>query len=265
LSLGRYQLCGPCYSAEAQGPGAARGLPPGIKLSELRRVQCPAVGSTADPVPAMESEFFDSRQSFLSLCQGNHYQFDAPRRAKHSSMMVLYHLHNPAAPAFSSSCNVCQAEIAVGEGYRCTVCADFDMCNACHARPASAHPHPLVPHVRQIDETQSRLTEQERQERTLAQQRALQMLVHASSCADCANPSCAQMKGLFSHAMGCANKPPAGNCRACWHMWALLNSHASHCTARDCPVPECLTIRERSRQRSQRREEQRRAAYRAML
>jgi hypothetical protein len=25
---------------------------------------------------AMESDFFDTRQAFLSLCSGNHYQFD---------------------------------------------------------------------------------------------------------------------------------------------------------------------------------------------
>jgi hypothetical protein len=57
-------------------------------------------------------------QSFLSLCQGNHYQFDTLRRAKHSSMMVLYHIHNPNAPAFASTCNVCNCELEAGAGYR---------------------------------------------------------------------------------------------------------------------------------------------------
>jgi E1A/CREB-binding protein len=50
---------------------------------------------TKDGDGIIESKFFDTRQSFLSLCQWNHYQFDTLRRAKHSSMMVLYHLHNP--------------------------------------------------------------------------------------------------------------------------------------------------------------------------
>ena len=80
-------------------------------------------------------------QTFLSLCQGNHYQFDTLRRAKHSSMMVLYHLHNPSAPAFTTSCNVCNAEIEPGAGWRCTVCSDFDICTACKTH--TGHPHPL--------------------------------------------------------------------------------------------------------------------------
>lgn len=82
-------------------------------------------------------------QSFLSLCQGNHYQFDTLRRAKHSSMMVLYHLHNPDAPAFSSTCNVCTTDIEPGQGYRCSVCTDFDICANCYQLNNHGHPHQL--------------------------------------------------------------------------------------------------------------------------
>ena len=82
-------------------------------------------------------------QNFLSLCQGNHYQFDTIRRAKHSSMMVLYHLHNPEAPAFASTCNACQAAIEPGDGYRCTTCQDFDLCRACVEERGVQHPHEM--------------------------------------------------------------------------------------------------------------------------
>merc|ERR1719393_61368 len=58
-----------------------------------------------DPDDQMESEFFDTRQQFLNLCQGNHYQFDSLRRAKHTSMMALYHIHNPDMPKFLQSCS----------------------------------------------------------------------------------------------------------------------------------------------------------------
>lgn len=81
-------------------------------------------------------------QAYLSLCQGNHYQYDTIRRAKHSSMMTLYHLHNPTAPAFTSTCNVCNQEIEAGSGFRCTVCPDFDICAMCRGNGHHDH-HPL--------------------------------------------------------------------------------------------------------------------------
>lgn len=112
-----------------------------VRIAHLQDV--PPLMRQMDRDADMGSEFFETRQAFLSLCQGNHYQFDSLRRAKHSSMMVLYHLHNPEAPAFSSTCNFCHVEIEPGTGLRCTVCSDFDMCKNCHAA-GMMHEHPMV-------------------------------------------------------------------------------------------------------------------------
>lgn len=102
---------------------------------------------TKDKDEILESEFFDTRQAFLSLCQGNHYQYDTLRRAKHSSMMVLYHLHNPTAPAFVTTCNVCHLDIETGQGWRCETCPDYDVCNACYSKDGGIdHPHKLTNH-----------------------------------------------------------------------------------------------------------------------
>lgn len=107
---------------------------------------------TKDKDEILESEFFDTRQAFLSLCQGNHYQYDTLRRAKHSSMMVLYHLHNPTAPAFVTTCNVCHQDIETGQGWRCEICPDFDVCNACNQKNGGVdHPHKLTNHPSMAD------------------------------------------------------------------------------------------------------------------
>merc|ERR1712146_588589 len=64
-----------------------------------------------DDSEEMDCEFLNNRQAFLNLCQGNHYQFDQLRRAKHSSMMVLWHLHNPHEAMFTHNCANCKVEI----------------------------------------------------------------------------------------------------------------------------------------------------------
>lgn len=142
-------LCPNCYGAESQAFSTQQPsrLPAGVTPMDLymekleQQEQWPG-----EPDPTIENEFFETRQTFLSLCQGNHYQFDTLRRAKHSSMMVLYHLHNPSAPAFTTSCNVCGLEIEPGQGFRCSVCQDFDLCSSCERNVG--HPHPLVVSVR---------------------------------------------------------------------------------------------------------------------
>ena len=87
-------------------------------------------------------DFFDTRHGFLRMCQGNNYQFDTLRRAKHSSMMILWHLHNPNIPAYAHTCNACESDIGCGVRWHCEACVDYDICEACYE--VNTHPHPLV-------------------------------------------------------------------------------------------------------------------------
>ncbi|KAI4982402.1 hypothetical protein ZWY2020_022894 [Hordeum vulgare] len=86
-----FYICDKCYSAEQELEERERHPSNSKDTHELHPSE------TKDGDGILESKFFDTRQTFLSLCQGNHYQYDTLRRAKHSSMMVLYHLHNPTA------------------------------------------------------------------------------------------------------------------------------------------------------------------------
>lgn len=271
LQMSRFQLCASCYEREGKhtsgyGSGKARGLPGGVKLEDLQVQQAGPIPSVTDSNPDVECEFFHTRQAFLSLCQGNHYQFDTIRRAKHSSAMVLYHLHNPDAPAFASVCNSCGLEIEAGHGFRCTQCTDFDLCANCYHSGQIEHPHPLVAQVRRINELKMRLTEPERQERQQQLQRTMTLLVHASACDNqtCPSSNCNKVKQLFKHAVACQQKVQGG-CHLCRRMWGLLQLHAKQCQASDCPVPRCRELREMRRRQMSRQEDQRRHAYQAML
>jgi E1A/CREB-binding protein len=270
IALTRFQLCSECYTRESgQDPAGFKplGLPSGIALQDLVAEPCPKIPPTIETVPQIDNEFFDTRNQFLSLCQGNHYQFDTARRARHSSMMVLYHLHNPSEPAFTSNCSVCQTELKPGEGYRCLTCTDFDMCAICHASPAVTHPHQLVPQAtRKFDETRMRLSDEDRVKRDESLQRTMALLVHASDCRNqqCRSSNCAKVKALFNHAVNCTVKI-TGGCTYCRRMWALLQAHSKMCIAAECPVPRCRELRALRRQQATRQEDQRRAAYRQML
>ncbi|WOK96354.1 hypothetical protein Cni_G05061 [Canna indica] len=142
-----FQLCDKCYEAERKVDERDRHPTNSRDKHMLYPVEINDVPhDTKDKDEILESEFFDTRQAFLSLCQGNHYQYDTLRRAKHSSMMVLYHLHNPTAPAFVTTCNVCHHDIETGQGWRCETCPDFDICNACYQKGGIDHPHMLTNH-----------------------------------------------------------------------------------------------------------------------
>ena len=201
-----------------------------------------------DDVEEMDCEFLNNRQAFLNLCQGNHYQFDHLRRAKHSSMMVLWHLHNRDAPKFVQQCTTCSREILTGYRFHCPTCADFDQCQECVQNPNTPrHPHRLKPIP--VASQQNELTEAQRKERQRSIQLHMTLLLHAATCTSpkCPSANCTKMKGLLKHGAQCQQKA-TGGCNVCKRIWALLQIHARQCKAASCPVPNCMAIRQRVRQ-----------------
>ncbi|KZV44816.1 hypothetical protein F511_09859 [Dorcoceras hygrometricum] len=260
-----FQLCEKCYDAERKREDRERHPINQKDKHTLHPVEITGVpDDTKDKDEILESEFFDTRQAFLSLCQGNHYQYDTLRRAKHSSMMVLYHLHNPTAPAFVTTCNVCHLDIESGQGWRCETCPDYDVCNPCYQKDGGInHPHKLTNHPSNDRDAQNK---EARELRVAQLRKMLELLVHASQCrsAQCQYPNCRKVKGLFRHGMLCKTRA-SGGCVLCKKMWYLLQLHSRACKESECNVPRCRDLREHMRRLQQQSDSRRRAAVMEMM
>ncbi|OMO83300.1 Zinc finger, TAZ-type [Corchorus capsularis] len=261
-----FQICDKCYEIEQKREERERHPINQRDKHVLYPVEITEVpADTKDKDEILESEFFDTRQAFLSLCQGNHYQYDTLRRAKHSSMMVLYHLHNPTAPAFVTTCNVCHLDIETGQGWRCEVCPDYDVCNACYQKDGGIdHPHKLTNHPSMAERDAQ--NKEARQVRVLQLRKMLDLLVHASQCrsAHCQYPNCRKVKGLFRHGIQCKIRA-SGGCVLCKKMWYLLQLHARACKESECHVPRCRDLKEHLRRLQQQSDSRRRAAVMEMM
>ncbi|XP_010539592.1 PREDICTED: histone acetyltransferase HAC1-like [Tarenaya hassleriana] len=261
-----FQICDKCYDLEQKREDRERHPINHKDKHTLYRVEITGVlADTKDKDEILESEFFDTRQAFLSLCQGNHYQYDTLRRAKHSSMMVLYHLHNPTAPAFVMTCVVCHLDIEAGQGWRCEVCPDYDVCNVCYNKDGGInHPHKLTNHPSLAD--QNAQNKEARQLRVLQLRKMLDLLVHASQCRSplCQYPNCRKVKGLFRHGIQCKVRA-SGGCVLCKKMWYLLQLHARACKESACHVPRCRDLKEHLRRLQQQSDSRRRAAVMEMM
>jgi E1A/CREB-binding protein len=208
-----------------------------------------------DDAEDLDCEFLNNRQAFLNLCRGNHYQFDEVRRAKHTSMMVLWHLHNRDAPKFVQQCVACNREILSGKRYHCNTCSDYDLCQECFSDPKvnrGACSHQLQAIAVESDTSEDRssgLTDAERADRHRKLMIQIQLIEHASRCDStfCASTNCAKMKTYLKHSSQCRIKV-VGGCKICKRIWTLLRIHAQKCKDSECPVPQCNAIREKMRQ-----------------
>ena len=87
---------------------------------------------SSDPDGELKCPLVDSRHVFLEMCMYRCHQYDTLRRAKHSSMQLLYQLKNPAATHTRPRCSECSRIIAKGEvRWHCELCSNFDLCSAC--------------------------------------------------------------------------------------------------------------------------------------
>jgi E1A/CREB-binding protein len=206
----------------------------------------------------LDCEFLNNRQAFLNLCRGNHYQFDELRRSKHTSMMLLWHLHNRDAPKFVQQCVACNREILSGKRYHCNSCPDYDLCETCNKDPnvnRGACTHKLVAIAVETESAQdgqgggSGLTEAQRKQRQRNLMLHIQLIEHASRCTStsCSSTNCAKMKNYLQHAKMCRVKVQGG-CRICKRIWTLLRIHAQKCKDPNCPIPQCNAIRDKMRQ-----------------
>lgn len=205
-----------------------------------------------DDTEEIDCEFFNTRQAFLDLCRGNHYQFDELRRAKHTSMMVLWHLQNREAPKFVQQCFACNRELSSGVRHHCNICADFDLCHECFQDPSTNRgscTHVLEAVKVDNVPAASALTEEQRKERQRNIKLHIALIEHASQCksTSCTSANCAKMKTYLKHGQVCKIKA-SGGCKICKRIWTLLRIHAQQCKNSNCPIPQCIAIRKRIRQ-----------------
>merc|ERR1712159_891205 len=196
----------------------------------------------------MDSPILNTRLALLGVCQGNRYQFDQRRRAKHSTMMLLYHLHNPTVPIYLYTCNECQNDILSGFRWHCPVCPDFDLCHEC--KRGVVHQHQLECHKVKVSADPDSKT----------QQRSLNMflesLVHNTTCdgKDCKRPECRKITELLRHRANCRVRA-SGGCDTCHRILCLLQMHARRCETTDCKVLYCADLKRRIEENKRLKEE----------
>ncbi|KAJ1264517.1 hypothetical protein BS78_08G007200 [Paspalum vaginatum] len=237
-----FYICDKCYDAEQQLEDQERHPSNSRDAHKLHPVDIVGVPKdTKDRDAILESEFFNTRLAFLSLCEENNYQFDSLRRAKHSSMMVLHHLHN-----LTAACDVCCHGFETGKGWRCEICPDVDVCDSCFQKGAVSHPHMLTSHPPSAVDRDAQIAAA-RQMRIQQLRKLLDLLVHASTCrsaaGSCQYPNCESVKGLFRHGTQC-NTRASGGCDLCKKMWHMIQIHALACKDSDCKVPRCRDLKE---------------------
>ena len=99
-----------------------------IRLLEIKQVA--QMGPIVDRDPVLSSDLMNGRHAFLDFARDKYYQFSSFRRAKYSSMALLWELHTQNTKNVTYTCDKCRQ--SVESRYHCTVCQDFDLWIQCY-------------------------------------------------------------------------------------------------------------------------------------
>ena len=99
-----------------------------IRLLDVKQVA--QMGQIVDKDPTITCDLMNGRDEFLNFAKDKRHEFSTLRRAKYSSMALLYELHNQGNEKFVYTCNTCRSQME--SRYHCTVCEDFDQCAKCN-------------------------------------------------------------------------------------------------------------------------------------
>ncbi|KAK8630447.1 hypothetical protein V6N13_079239 [Hibiscus sabdariffa] len=239
-----FQLCGRCHDEkQSTYKDSTHTLWNGEKHSLCMMMVDDVSFDTDEKDVCIDNGLFEDRYKFLMFCQKNNYQFDTLRRAKHSSMMILYYLHNPKAWIASSNCCICNKDTPIDKCWHCETCLDFFVCAACYRKDGcSMHIHKLTSHSSDIDSS----TENRETAMNDILSKLLEVLLHAAQCrccCRCSYPCCDLMRKLFSHSKRCTVRAPGG-CMPCQKIWFMLILHSRNCQESDCAVPRCRDIKQ---------------------
>ncbi|VDP85670.1 unnamed protein product [Echinostoma caproni] len=209
---------------------------------------------TTDPDQPVHSELMDSRDAFLQMARERHLEFSSLRRAKYSTMVLLYELHMELRQSFMYNCNVCGAQIETR--WHCNDCEEYDLCSRCYK--TENHPHPMVKYGLGIDEDSNSAEgandraagASSTTDRRSSIERCIKSLLHACQCRDanCRMQTCTQMKRVLCHARNCVKKA-TNSCVLCRQLLSLLWHHARCCEESKCSVPFCANIKYRVKQK----------------
>ncbi|KAL4652179.1 hypothetical protein ACB092_01G214700 [Castanea dentata] len=244
-------------------------------LSQVMVDDVPSV--TKDEDLTLDTGLFENRHTFLSFCQGNHYQFDTLRRAKHSSMMILHHLHNPTLETTETNCSNCLKDSAVDKNRGCWICPELVISAAsdqekgrsfhnheliqklpttCHgvetkeAKQKTSHVHSSTRKaIKEASQKASHVHSSTKKE--ICKRKLLAVLAHAFQCkvCPCSDQNCLKIRRLFQHAKKCTSWV-RGDCQQCTKGRALLILHSRNCTESDCRIPHCMDLKKHAEARA---------------